>query len=609
MMKRSLYWLSATALAYTLSGCGSDNNDNSTPPPIEPPSQQLPANVFGAPSEKEKQVYSNIRFAIAERAWTAEEKAARANMPQAKGAYDTTYGSLFEDDFKWIIEPMDINMKDVKLNALRDDVFVEGRGSFVDLLLYAGEKYGFDVETEWDAKLETHWVKSITKDGVKYDGLPEMLQPERYKNDDAGFKMLVGVDIWEIRPEKDEEGDVTGDAVDFIYKEEEIYHRADLFPVKNDMSVIFIQAQPAEMEIRANKYQTEMERFDKNGGKTIIPEIVIDFKPGQIIDGIFNKGVRAEFHNIEVKPYNLRTDLYKEGVITELDAWLSLQDAWKDKGLNIQWSYWPKLSTSANVQGYVATAIEFNGVDSNGTIINQRYTNNGACGFVHHTGERKHYNNTNKSHNLYNYVMCSNRVDMEFEGECYFRAKGYGFGEEYEDVVDGSNYAYMQGYTPFGGNDPHLTGDAMVLYNVEYINYLGAAFGSASYGTPAKSGCDVDAKDMIDLSNVIDISQAKEPLTDSHFGWQQPDCTSCHNVESGNGHILEDMTPWGCAECHGNNGAPDSHGEVMTCGFCHAKTLELHGDAYSNRKDYTGQYTNFKEPESCLTCHVDPALK
>ncbi|MBY6226183.1 cytochrome c3 family protein [Ferrimonas balearica] len=588
MMKLQTQWFSAAVLTATLTACGSDSDSNPTPPTNpdpNPPVVELPDNVFGRPTGKELELYSNIRFAIAERELTDTEKA----QPETRGnPYHGEYGSIYANDFKYILEPIQVSLEGIQLDSIRDDVFVEGRGSFLDLLLHVADQYNIDVEYQWDEELQTHWITSING----HTGLPEAVDQDNLgKTQGAGWKMLVGIDIWEY--EKDTQGNTTK----FMYKEEEIYHRMDEFPVKNDMSVIFVQAQPGEMEIRRAKYRAEIERRKANGGKLIIPEIVIDFDPE----------TRAIFNDIEVKPHNLRPDIYQKDVLTELDAWLSLVE--QKPGLKIQWSYWPKLSTNANVQGYVATAIEFNGIDDAGSVINQRYTNNGACGFVHHTGERENYHDSGMQHGLYKSVMCSNRTDMGDDWskeQCMkeFFAKDYGPGERF-DGHRPKGTGYMQGYTPFGGNDPHLTGDAMVLHNVEYINYLGAAFGS-SYSADDKtapSGCDTDARDMIDLSGVIDISKAKAPLTESHFGWKQPNCGTCHNAD--NSHVVEDMAPWQCAECHANNGAPDSHGEVMTCGFCHAKDLEGHGDAYSNRADYFGVETDYKEPESCLTCHVD----
>jgi hypothetical protein len=80
------------------------------------------------------------------------------------------------------------------------------------------------------------------------------------------------------------------------------------------------------MDIRKKKYQKEMDRLAENGGKVIIPEIVIDFKPAKTTETgeILIPNQRAVFKDIEVTSHNLRTDIYKEGVITELDAWLSL---------------------------------------------------------------------------------------------------------------------------------------------------------------------------------------------------------------------------------------------------------------------------------------------
>jgi len=287
--------------------------------------------------------------------------------------------------------------------------------------------------------------------------------------------------------------------------------------------------------------------------------------------------------------------------------------------LKIEWSYWPRLSTNSNVQGFVATDISFNGRDDEGNILSEKWTHNGECGFVHHTGEWESYMDSGMQNMLYKYVACTYRLDMgqDFKAACYgmfngqngmpliedykygHRARNYGVGEPYENKGPSG---YMKFGLPFGGNDPHYTGDNMIIYGPEYINYVGAAFGNRNSSMSISSGCDTDAP-QIDPTRIKDVSQARAPLTDSHFGWKIPDCSTCH--DAGNSHVVEDMDPWECAECHGNNGAPDSHGELYTCGFCHAKTLTKHGKAYTNKNDFYGEKTNFKEPESCLTCHVD----
>ncbi|GIU22380.1 cytochrome c family protein [Shewanella schlegeliana] len=598
---------SLIALSLAITACGNDDNSNPTPPVTpEPPPVVKPDSVFGGPLADEQKINKVIQISIVKGfSPLAEVSDTRAKQIQIEGVVK----SKMEDEaaalglkVDYLLPPTAINMSGVNIDTIRPDLFQPGRGSVMDLLVWAGKKYGIDIKIEKDEALNTHFITAI--EGIK--GLPEAVDQENLgQTEGQGWKYLVAPSVWEDK----DAGDF--DTKGLYYKEEEIYFRMDHHPLKNEMSIVIMPAEPGEMEIRKKKYQKEMDRMAQNGGKVIIPEMVIDFKPAQYsaTGEVLVPNQRVVFKNVEVKAHNLRTDIYQPGVITELDAWLSLDEQRED--LTIDYSYWPRLSTNANVQGYVATAITFNGRDDLGNIVNERYTNNGSCGFVHTTGEWENYMDSGRQHGLYQWVMCGSRTDMgeEFREACYgkvpgvlgYRAHNYGVGEKYENH-NPAGRGYIKFGLPFGGNDPHLTGDAMIIYSPEYINYVGAAFGNGYGDQQATSGCDTDAPE-IDPSLIKDVSQARAPLTETHFGWKIPDCSTCHDPS--NSHVVEKMAPWECAECHGNNGAPDSHGELLTCGFCHAQTLESHGDAYTTKNDYFGLETQFKEPESCLTCHVE----
>ncbi|WP_028109630.1 hypothetical protein [Ferrimonas futtsuensis] len=634
-MRQNKIW-AALALSVVLGGCGSDDTPASpiptpTPPETLPPEINKPDYVFGGPTE---QLDGTIQIAIVKSLVPAEGGAktepahAQETLagPQGTKVFpgDGLIRTKMEDTasakgmkIEYLLPPTAINMSGVKIDTLRPDLFPEGRGSVLDLLMWVSDKYGIDVQIEKDEALKTYFVTSIG--GI--EGAPEKVDQSRLgATEGQGWKYLVGPSVWD---EKIDGGDpfaaIKGEEVKkgtdyntdhLYYKEEEIYFRIDHLALKNQMSIVLMPAQPGEMEVRKRKYQREMDRLAANGGKVIVPEIVIDFKPpyydmnGELVQ----PGQRAVFKDIEVKPHNLRLDLYQPGVLTELDAWLSLVDQRPD--LKIDWSYWPRLSTNANVQGYVATAISFNGKDDLGNIINQTYKNNGECGFVHHTGEWENYADGGAQNVLYEFVMCAGRTDMpenwnraaclgKVPGIKGFRPRNYGAGELYEN--DGPT-GYMKFGMPFGANDPHLTGDNMIIYGPEYINYLGVAFGDMNTNSGVPSGCDAESPE-IDIANLKDISKARAPLDESHFGWKLPDCTTCHDPS--NSHVVEAMAPYECAECHGNNGAPNNHGERYTCGFCHSQTLAKHGNVYADKNDYYSKESNFKEPESCLTCHVD----
>ncbi|WP_299801962.1 cytochrome c3 family protein [uncultured Shewanella sp.] len=601
---------SLIALSLAITACGSDDNSSTPTPPVtpEPPPIIKPDSVFGGPLADEQKINKVIQISIVKGfSPLTEASEARAKPIEIEGVVKSMMEKEAADlglKVDYLLPPTAINMSGVNIDTMRPDLFQPGRGSVMDLLVWAGKNYGLDIKIEKDEALNTHFITAI--EGIK--GLPEAVDQETLgQTEGQGWKYLVAPSVWEDKDIANGDYDTKG----LYYKEEEIYFRMDHHPLKNEMSIVIMPAEPGEMEIRKKKYEKEMDRMAQNGGKVIIPEMVIDFKPAQYsaTGEVLVPNQRVVFKNIEVKAHNLRTDIYQPGVITELDAWLSLDEQRDD--LTIDYSYWPRLSTNANVQGYVATAITFNGRDDLGNIVNERYTNNGSCGFVHTTGEWENYMDSGRQNGLYQWVMCGSRTDMgeEYREACYgnipgvlgYRAHNYGPGEKYENH-NPKGRGYIKFGLPFGGNDPHLTGDAMIIYSPEYINYVGAAFGNGYGDQQATSGCDTDAPE-VDPSQIKDITQARAPLTDSHFGWQIPDCSTCH--DSTNSHVVEDMAPWECAECHGNNGAPDSHGELLTCGFCHAQTLESHGDAYTTKNDYFGLETQFKEPESCLTCHVE----
>lgn len=616
MIKRNLL-MTAMTLSVMLSGCGSDDSaSTSTPPVPKPPVVDKPEYVWGAPSEDEKALNKTVQFAIVGGFTPLQEGESAEKVHEG---YFIENGDLLptkmvEDaaakgyKVDWILPPTAVNMAGVKLDTVRPDLFQPGRGSVLDMLIWAADHYDLDIQFEKDDVLNTYWVTSI--EGVTGDA--EQVDPERLgETQGGGWKYLYASSAWEYNKKANPFGPFTDGTTGHYFNEEDSYVRIDHQALKNNVSIILMPAQPGEMDIRRQKYQREQDRLAAYGGKNIIPEVIIDFKPAKYADTgeVLEPNKRAVFKDIEITAHNLRTDIYQPGVLTETDILLSLVDQRPE--VKIQWDYWPRMSSGANVQGYVASAISFNGKDDLGNIVSDAYFNNGACGFVHHTGEWENYMDVGLAHGLYHSVMCKNRLDMgpefsreacigEVDGQIGYRARHFGAGDKFENLNPKGRGYIKYGY-PFGGNDVHLTGDELIVYAPEYVNYAGAAFGEWSNSQPF-SGCDVDSP-KIDPSRIKDISKARAPLTETHFGWKQPDCTTCHN--SSNSHVVEDMAPWECAECHSNNGAPQSHGD-QTCGFCHAKTLEHHGDAFSDKLDYYGENANFKEPESCLTCHVDP---
>jgi hypothetical protein len=92
--------------------------------------------------------------------------------------------------------------------------------------------------------------------------------------------------------------------------------RPDHYPWKDEMTLTFFHKNSEELEEIYTVFRKEVDRKEENNGKVIIPLVTI----------IGTKN-RMNFYDVEVTPYNLRNDVFREGVITAIDVILSLGDS------------------------------------------------------------------------------------------------------------------------------------------------------------------------------------------------------------------------------------------------------------------------------------------
>lgn len=107
-------------------------------------------------------------------------------------------------------------------------------------------------------------------------------------------------------------------------------------------------------------FRTEVIRKADNGGKIIIPEVIIE---GEIFS--------ETFYNVEVTAHNLRNDTFKDGVVTAIDVIMTLSD----QGLidySLQW--YDSIGTAEIVKSYWVESINNDAA-------------HGRCGFVYECGE------------------------------------------------------------------------------------------------------------------------------------------------------------------------------------------------------------------------------
>ncbi len=125
---------------------------------------------------------------------------------------------------------------------------------------------------------------------------------------------------------------------------------------------MYIRVQPYDGEMLDRMYDVfrkEVERKEQNDGKIIIPKVIIR-----------GPNTDLEFENVEVEAHNLRDDALQSGVITAIDAILTLGDQGK---LNYKLQWYDAMGTADVVRSYWVE-----GIDSD--------VARGRCGFVYEAG-------------------------------------------------------------------------------------------------------------------------------------------------------------------------------------------------------------------------------
>jgi len=161
-----------------------------------------------------------------------------------------------------------------EVETSRPDVYNPGYFSMFDVLRYIGEEGFVDLEYMFDESLNTNRIESI--DGVTnwwYEAFYDGGSPER---------SIV---------------------------------RVDHYMWREGASLRFYRTTPSHLERIYSLYRLEVERREKNGGVLILPRVIIR-------GGSFTK----EFENVEVIPWDMRGEAYREGTTTVLDLLRTLDD-------------------------------------------------------------------------------------------------------------------------------------------------------------------------------------------------------------------------------------------------------------------------------------------
>jgi hypothetical protein len=242
------------------------------------------------------------------RVWAPPEPRA-ADVPEGSGTVVVRRGDTYTFD------PADIR-------TLRPDLFREPHISVFDVLAHLGETGQIDLTYHFDVGMDTHVIDQI-------NGVAGWWYVAYYSNG------------W---PEPNT-------------------FRMDHYPYKNRMTIQLQEVAQDELEPIYQSFRDETQRLEENGGKVIIPSLVIQSPAGDHV-----------FEDVTVTPHDVRADVLQPGVPTALDALINLWEAGALPELKLTW--YERIGSADPVDSYWVEQVD-------------RAVADGGCGFVYEIGDRR----------------------------------------------------------------------------------------------------------------------------------------------------------------------------------------------------------------------------
>ena len=218
----------------------------------------------------------------------------------------------------------DFKFNPAKIETIRNDIFHQGYFSIFDILVYLDNEDQIDMKYHFDEGMNTYVIDSI--------------------NDMKNW--------WHIA------------YYDGGWPERNVF-RMDHYPYKDKMYINISEIEDEILEEYYKVFREEAERKEKSDRKTIIPKIRISGpKLGTLL-----------FENIELKPHNLRNDVFKTGTITAIDTIMTLGDEGK---IRYDLNWYESIGFDAEiVKDYFVEGINED-------------ISSGRCGFVYEEGSIKY---------------------------------------------------------------------------------------------------------------------------------------------------------------------------------------------------------------------------
>jgi hypothetical protein len=212
-----------------------------------------------------------------------------------------------------------------EVETLRPDIFQPGHFSLFDIVVHLAEQGDIELDYHFDESMDTHVIDSINGQGGWW------------------YKAHYSQGWYETN-----------------------VFRMDMYPYKNGASVHFYKEEKDYLDGVYSSFMEEVSRLKNNGGKVIIPELLI-----QTVD------FRLTFKDVVVVPHDVRKDVLQPGVVTALDAILSLAEQGELSILKLTWyesiasadpidSYWLEQINQAEAFGSCGLVYETGSMDFSG---------------------------------------------------------------------------------------------------------------------------------------------------------------------------------------------------------------------------------------------------
>ena len=208
-----------------------------------------------------------------------------------------------------------------KVQTIRPDIFQPGHLSLFDILVHLDERGDIQLDYHFEEDMNTHVIDAINGQGGWW-----------YEAYYSGG-----------------------------WSENNVF-RMDMYPYKNGTQIRLYKEREERLTNIYCTFQEEVARLAGNGGQVIFPEVTIRSPRGS-----------WTFRDMAVTAHDVRSDMLQPGVVTALDALLSLAEQGELSQLKLTW--YERIGTADPVDTYYLEQID----------EAEAY---GSCGFVYETGPR-----------------------------------------------------------------------------------------------------------------------------------------------------------------------------------------------------------------------------